>query len=53
VPVESNTTYFADNPLVKKHRFKLGFRMNFSFMALYQLAQFLTWTFVAVKLCGG
>lgn len=52
-PVESNTTYFADNPLVKKHRFKLGFRMNFSFMALYQLAQFLTWIFVGSKLFLG
>ncbi|CAH1770085.1 5409_t:CDS:2, partial [Entrophospora sp. SA101] len=38
-PIESNSTYFADNPLVKKHRSKLGFRMNFSFMHLYQLAQ--------------
>lgn len=52
VPVESNTTYFADNPLVKKHRFKLGFRMSFSFMSLYQLAQFLGWIFVAIKLPG-
>jgi len=52
-PIESNATHFADNPLVKKHRSKLGFRMNFSFMHLYQLAQFLGWTFVLIKLIGG
>jgi len=53
IPVESNVTYFDDNPLVKKHRSKLGFRINFSFMGLYQLTQILGLTFIVWKLLKG
>lgn len=53
IPVESNVTYFDDNPLIKKHRFKLGFRINFPFMALYQLAQALGYIFIGWKLIKG
>ncbi|RHZ37585.1 hypothetical protein [endosymbiont GvMRE of Glomus versiforme] len=53
VPIESNATHFTNNPLVKKHRSKLGFRMSFSFMHLYQLAQILGWFFILIKLMGG
>jgi len=49
-PVESSNTYFADNPLIKKYRSKMGFRMNFNFMPLYQLSQFLGWTYIGIKL---
>lgn len=46
VPVESNTTHFANNSLIKKHQFKLGFRMNFSFMSLYTLSWILSTCYI-------
>jgi hypothetical protein len=51
-PVETNNSYFANNPLIKKNRFQLGFRMNFSFMHLFQLSQFLRLIYILVKLIG-
>lgn len=49
-PVETNTSFFAGNPLVKKKRFPLGFRANFNFWSLFQLSQVLRLIYFLIKL---